>query len=47
VVVDPRRTAAERAPLPAMRGLQAEPGFVHGEEPLHREPGHRALQLIF
>jgi hypothetical protein len=30
-----------------MRGLQAEPGFVHGEEPLHREPGHRALQLIF
>ena len=47
VVVHPRRAAAERAPQPAMGDLQAEPGFVHGEEPLHREPGHRALQLIF
>jgi hypothetical protein len=27
--------------------LQTEPGLVHGEDPLHREPGHRGVQLIF
>ena len=45
VVMGPRRPAAERAPQPAVGYFQAEPGFVHGEDPPHREPGH--LQLIF
>jgi hypothetical protein len=45
MLMDPGRAAAERAPQPAVRDLQAEPGLIHGEDPLHREPGH--LQLIF
>jgi hypothetical protein len=50
VLMGPRRPAAERAPQPAMRDLQTKAGMgplrpIHGEEALHREPGH--LQLIF
>ena len=47
VLMGPRRPAAEGAPQPAVRDLQAEAGLIHGEDPLHREPGHRGLQLIF
>ena len=46
MLMGPRRAAAERAPQPAVRDLQAKPGLIHGEDPLHREPGHRGLQLI-
>ena len=47
VLMDPGRATAERAPQPAVRDLQAEAGLIHGEEPLHCQPGHRGLQLIF
>src|SRR3954465_8852934 len=47
MLMDPGRAAAERAPQPAVCHLQTEPGLVHGEDPLHREPRHRGLQLIF
>jgi hypothetical protein len=47
MLMDPGRPAAERAPQPAVCHLQAEAGFIHREDPLHREPGHRGVQLIF
>ena len=47
MLMDPGRPATEWAPQPAVRDLQAEASFIHGEDPLHREPGHRGLQLIF
>ena len=47
MLMDPGRPAAERAPQPAVCHLQTESGLIHGEDPLHREPGHRGLQLIF
>ena len=42
-----RRTTGRRSASSAVRDLQAEPRFVHGEDPLHRQPGHRGRQLIF
>jgi|1185.fasta_scaffold287697_2 hypothetical protein len=53
-VMEPGRAAAERASQPAVGHLQAEAGMgplhpmpVHREAPLHREPRHRGVQLIF
>src|SRR5687768_1965257 len=34
VLMGPGRAAAERAPQPTVRDLEAEPGLVHGEHPL-------------
>ena len=47
VIMEPGRPAAERAPQPAVGHLQAEAGFIHRENPLHREPRYRGVQLIF
>src|SRR3954447_2369839 len=54
MLMNPGRAATERAPHPAVRGLQAEPGMgplrpipIHGEDSLYREPGHGGPQLIF